>query len=397
MALPASPLPFANAWTMASDLEPQRPVLTFSRKIQLINWGLVLLICAITGVGIGLLYSAAGGKWEPWAMRQLVRFFPAFLIMLIFALIDIRIWLRFAYIIYGVMLCLLVAVEIRGQVGMGAQRWIDLGFFVLQPSELMKLALVLALARYFHGLTLDQIGRPLVLIPPLALVFLPVSLVLLQPNLGTALLLMFTAAAIFFAAGVRLWKFALAIGSGLSAIPIGWEFLHDYQKQRVFNFLNPERDPLRTGYNIIQSKIALGSGGLFGKGFMLGSQSQLQFLPEKHTDFIFVVLAEEFGMVGALFILFLYVLVFIYGIVITLSCRNQFGRLIGVGLTMTFFLYVCVNVSMVTGLIPVVGIPLPLVSYGGTAMLTLLLGCGLLLSVSVHRDIRIPRSGLAEL
>jgi len=261
----------------------------------------------------------------------------------------------------------------------------------------MKLALVLALARYFHGLTLDQIGRPLVLIPPIGLVCLPVGLVLLQPNLGTALLLMFTATAIFFAAGVRLWKFALAIGCGLAAIPIGWEFLHDYQKQRVFNFLNPERDPLRTGYNIIQSKIALGSGGLFGKGFMLGSQSQLQFLPEKHTDFIFVVLAEEFGMVGAMFMLLLYLLILVYGVVITLSCRNQFGRLVGIGLTTTFFLYVCVNVSMVTGLIPVVGIPLPLVSYGGTAMLTLLMGCGLLLSVSVHREIRIPRSGLAEL
>ena len=382
---------------MNTDLEPQRPILTLSRKIRLINWGLVLLICTITGIGIGLLYSAAGGKWDPWAMRQLVRFIPGFVIMLLIAVVDVRLWLRFAYGIYAVMLCLLVAVEVMGQVGMGAQRWIDLGFFVLQPSELMKPALVLALARYFHGLTLDQIGRPLVLIPPMALVFLPVGLVLLQPNLGTALLLIFTGAAIFWCAGVRLWKFALAIGSGLAAIPIGWEFLHDYQKQRVFNFLDPERDPLGTGYNIIQSKIALGSGGLLGKGFMLGSQSQLQFLPEKHTDFIFVVLAEEFGMVGALFLLTLYLLVFIYGIIITLSCRNQFGRLVGVGLTTTLFLYVCVNTAMVMGLIPVVGIPLPLVSYGGTAMLTLLVGCGLLLSVSVHREIRIPRSGLADM
>ena len=381
---------------MYADIEPQRQTLSLTRKIRLINWGLVFLICVITGIGIGLLYSAAGGKWEPWAMRQLVRSLPGFVIMLTIAVVDVRIWLRFAYGIYGVMFCLLVAVEAMGQIGMGAQRWIDLGFFVLQPSELMKPALVLALARYFHGLTLDQIGRPLVLIPPIGLVFLPVGLVLLQPNLGTALLLILTGAAIFWCAGVRLWKWALAIGGAAAVIPIGWGFLHDYQKQRVFTFLDPEKDPLGTGYNIIQSKIALGSGGLFGKGFMLGSQSQLQFLPEKHTDFIFVVLAEEFGMVGALFLLGLYLLVFIYGIIITLSCRNQFGRLVGIGLTTTFFLYVCVNTAMVMGLIPVVGIPLPLVSYGGTAMLTLMVGIGLLLSVSVHREIRIPRSGLSE-
>jgi rod shape determining protein RodA len=381
---------------MTRDLEPQRPDLSIGRKIRLINWGLVLLVCTITGIGVGLLYSAAGGRWEPWAIRQLIRSIPGLVIMLTFAMIDIRIWLRFAYGIYGVMFCLLVAVEVMGQVGMGAQRWIDLGFFVLQPSELMKPALVLALGRYFHGLTLDQIGKPLVLIPPIGIVFLPVGLVLLQPNLGTALLLTFTGAAIFFVSGVRLWKWALAIGGGVAAVPIGWEFLHDYQRQRVYTFLDPERDPLGAGYNIIQSKIALGSGGLFGKGFMMGSQSQLMFLPEKHTDFIFVVLAEEFGMAGAGFLLLLYVLVFVYGIVITLSCRNQFGRLVGIGLTTTFFLYVCVNVAMVMGLIPVVGIPLPLVSYGGTAMLTLMVGIGILLSVSVHREVRIPRSGLGE-
>ena len=195
---------------------------------------------------------------------------------------------------------------------------------------------------------------------------------------------------------MRLWKFAVCIGGALAAIPIGWEFLHDYQRERVYTFLDPENDPLGSGYNIIQSKIALGSGALFGKGFMNGSQSQLMFLPEKHTDFIFVVLAEEFGMVGAVFLLLLYFLVFVYGIVIALSSRNQFGRLVGVGLTTTFFLYVFINVAMVTGLIPVVGIPLPLVSYGGTAMLTLMIGCGLLLSVSVHRETRIPRSGVAD-
>ena len=377
-------------------LSPQRSQLTLAAKFRMINWSLVLLVCVIYSIGVALLYSAAGGQWDPWAKSQMIKFVPGLILMLVIALVDIRLWLRFAYAIYGGMFLLLVVVEIMGHIGMGAQRWINFGPFVLQPSELMKPALTLALARYFHGLTLDQIGKPLLLIPPMAMVFLPVGLVLLQPNLGTALLLTACGGAIFFTAGVRLWKFALAIGGGLATIPIGWEFLHDYQRQRVYTFLDPETDPLGAGYNILQSKIALGSGGLFGKGFMMGTQSQLMFLPEKHTDFIFVVLAEEFGMAGAAALLFLYFLLLVYGVVITLSCRNQFGRLVGVGLTTTFFLYMFVNVAMVMGLIPVVGIPLPLVSYGGTAMLTLLIGVGLLLSVSVHREIRIPRSGLSD-
>ena len=373
------------------------PQLTLGAKIRLINWGLVLLVCTITGVGVALLYSAAGGNWKPGAQPQLVRAIPGLAVMLFLALIDVRHLMRAAYIIFFIVLCLLVAVEMMGRIGMGAQRWIDLGFFQLQPSELMKPALVLALARYFHGMTYEQIGRPIYLIPPLLLVFLPVGLVLMQPNLGTALLLILGSGAVFFAAGVRWWKFALAIGLGLAIIPIGWEMLHDYQRQRVYTFLDPETDPLGAGYNILQSKIALGSGGLFGKGFMSGSQSQLMFLPEKHTDFIFVVLAEEFGMVGALALLALYLLLLIYGIIIAVSCRSQFARLVAVGMTVQFFLYVFVNVAMVTGLIPVVGIPLPMVSYGGSAMMTLMIGVGLLLSTSVHREVRIPKSGLAEI
>ncbi|ALG73332.1 cell wall shape-determining protein [Azospirillum thiophilum] len=380
----------------SGGLEPQRSQLTLGTKFRLINWGLVLLVCTITAVGVGLLFSAAGGHWKPWAQPQLVRAIPGFVLMLGIALVDIRHLMKSAYVIFFVVLCLLIAVELMGRIGMGAQRWIDLGFFQLQPSELMKPALTLALARYFHGVTLDQIGRPLLLIPPLLLVFTPVAFVLMQPNLGTSLLLILGSGAIFFAAGVRVWKFLLVIGGGLGAIPVAWEFLHDYQKQRVYTFLDPETDPLGAGYNILQSKIALGSGGLFGKGFMSGSQSQLMFLPEKHTDFIFVVLAEEFGMVGALTLLALYLLLFIYGWVIALSSRSQFGRLVAVGMTAQFFLYVFVNVAMVMGVIPVVGIPLPLVSYGGSAMMTLMIGVGLLLSMSVHREIRIPKSGVTD-
>ncbi|CAO3432625.1 rod shape-determining protein RodA [Azospirillum doebereinerae] len=380
----------------SGGLEPQRSQLTFGTKFRLINWGLVLLVATITAVGVALLYSAAGGHWKPWAQPQLVRAIPGFILMLGIAMIDVRHLMKSAYVIFFLVLCLLIAVELMGRIGMGAQRWIDLGFFQLQPSELMKPALTLALARYFHGITLDQIGRPLLLIPPLLLVFTPVAFVLMQPNLGTSLLLIMGSGAVFFAAGVRIWKFLLVIGGGVGAVPVAWEFLHDYQKQRVYTFLDPETDPLGAGYNILQSKIALGSGGLFGKGFMSGSQSQLMFLPEKHTDFIFVVLAEEFGMAGALALLALYLLLLIYGVVIALSCRSQFARLVAVGMTAQFFLYVFVNVSMVMGLIPVVGIPLPLVSYGGSAMLTLMIGVGLLLSMSVHREVRIPKSGVTD-
>lgn len=370
--------------------------LGFFDKLALINWGLVAIILTIGSIGIGLLYSAGGLSWTPWAGSQALRFAAGFAVMLMLAFVDIRFWLRAAYPLYFLMFLLLIVVEIMGQVGMGAQRWINLGFFVIQPSELMKITLVLALAKYFHTLDHDEIGRPLMLIPPILMVCAPVGLVLLQPNLGTATLLLLASAAMFFVAGVRWWKFALVIALACVILPYAWNHLHDYQKARLMTFMDPNADPLGAGYNILQSKIALGSGGLFGKGFGMGTQSQLQFLPEKHTDFIFVVLAEEFGIVGAISLLLLYFLLLGYGYMIALSSRSQFARLTSFGLTTSFFLYVFVNVAMVTGTIPVVGIPLPLVSYGGTAMLTLLIGCGLLLSISVHRDIRISRTGNTE-
>lgn len=370
--------------------------LTIGDKLRHLHWGLIGLIVTIGMIGIALLYSAGGQSWEPWAGAQLTRFIIGLVLMVAVALVDVRIWLRIAYPLYGAMLVLLIAVEIMGHMGMGAQRWINLGFFVLQPSELMKLTLVLALAKYFHSLSLEDISHPIKLIAPLLMVLVPVTLVLMQPNLGTAMLLLLASGAMFFAGGVRWWKFVIVIALAAAIMPYAWHHLHDYQKARLMTFLNPSADPLGTGYNILQSKIALGSGGLFGKGFGQGTQSQLQFLPEKHTDFIFVVLAEEFGMMGALFLLGLYFLLILYGFMIALTTRNQFGRLTAFGLTTTFFLYVFVNVAMVTGTIPVVGIPLPLVSYGGTAMLTLLLGCGLLLGISVHRDVRISRTGSSD-
>lgn len=365
-------------------------------KLVHLSWGLVLLVCCITGIGVMLLYSAGGGNWEPWAAKHAIRFAVGFAIMLAIALVDLRVWLRLAYPLYAIVLVLLVGVEIAGHMGKGAERWINLGIVQIQPSELMKITLTLALARYFHGLPPDQVSKPLRLLPAIGFILVPVGLVLLQPNLGTALLLCLASGMIFWGTGVPVWMFATALALGIAAVPIGWEFLHDYQKQRVLTFMNPEADPLGTGYNIMQSKIAFGSGGLFGKGFLNGSQSQLNYLPEKHTDFIFVVLAEEFGMVGALILLGFYTSVLIYGFSIALSSRSQFGRLVALGITATLFLYVVVNIAMITGLIPVVGIPLPLVSYGGTAMLTLLIGIGLLLCVAVHREVRLSKSGLSE-
>jgi rod shape determining protein RodA len=343
-----------------------------------------------------MLYSAANGSMNPWASRQMVRFGAGLALLFVVALIDIRFWFRYAYVIYFVSFALLGAVEVMGSMGQGAQRWIDLGVIQLQPSELMKVALVIALARYFHGIAQEDISRPTLLLIPTILALAPAALVLKQPDLGTAGMLMMAGGAVFFAAGVRVWKFAVVLASALAAIPVGWQFLRDYQRQRVLTFLDPESDPLGSGYHIIQSKIAFGSGGLFGKGFMEGTQSHLNFLPEKQTDFIFTMLAEEFGMVGGLTLLGLYALIFVYGAAIALRSRNQFGRLLAMGLTFNFFLYVFINMAMVMGLIPVVGVPLPLISYGGTAMLALMTAFGLMISVYVHRDVRIGRRGLNE-
>jgi rod shape determining protein RodA len=376
------------------ELATDDPGLTIGEKLVQLNWVLVLLLAAIAGVGAAMLYSAANGSFEPWAVRHLIRFGVALGMLVVVALVDIRIWLRLAYPIYGLTFLLLVAVEVMGTIGMGAQRWIDLGVITLQPSEMMKVALVLALARFFHAPTLEEVWRPTRLLTPIFLVLAPVALVLKQPDLGTALMLMMVGGAIFFLAGVRLWKFVVVIAAGLAAIPVGWQFLHDYQKNRVLTFLNPERDPLGAGYHILQSKIALGSGGISGKGFLMGSQSHLNFLPEKQTDFIFTMLAEEMGLIGGVALLGLFALVILYGTVIGLRSRNHFGRLVALGLTTNLFLYVFINIAMVMGLIPVVGVPLPLISYGGTAMLTVMIGMGLIIGVFIHRDTRISRRAI---
>lgn len=373
-----------------------RTEMSWRDKLWHINWSLIAILTAIAGVGFLTLYSAAQGSLEPWAIKQMVRFGMGIGIMIVVGIIDLRLWMRHAYTLYLISMVLLVLVEVKGTIGMGAQRWIDLGFIQLQPSEIMKIALILSLARYFHGATLQDVGRPLFLIPPLIMVLAPMALVLKQPDLGTAMMLLMSSGAIFFMAGVRLWKFGVLLAGGLGAIPIAWQFLHEYQRKRVLVFMNPDADPLGSGYHITQSKIALGSGGLFGKGYMSGTQSKLNFLPEKQTDFIFTMYGEEWGMIGGLFLLGLYVLLIAYGYAIALRCRSQFGRLVGLGITTTFFLYFFINTAMVMGLVPVVGVPLPLISYGGTAMLSLLFGWGLVMSAYIHRDLPIGRRGALE-
>ena len=362
-----------------------------SEKFWQVNWSIILLLCLAAAVGVAMLYSAANGSWEPWAARQAIRFAVGMVILLSVAVVDIRFWLRYTYVFYFLSLFLLAVVEVMGITGMGAQRWLDLGLFQLQPSEITKVTLVLALARYFHGIDFEDVWKFTYLIVPLALILAPVALVLRQPDLGTAVLMVLGGGALFLLAGVRLWKLTFLFFGMLAVIPVGWHFLHAYQKKRLLVFLDPESDPLGAGYHIIQSKIALGSGGIFGKGFLQGTQSHLNFLPEKQTDFIFTMLAEEFGLVGGLGLIGIYLLLVAYGFSIALQSRSQFGRLAALGLTTTFFLYFFINIAMVTGLIPVVGVPLPLVSYGGTAMLTLMFSFGIIMGVYVHRDLSIRR------
>jgi len=356
-------------------------------KLWQVNWLYVLMLCALAGVGYVALFSAAGGSPEPYASRHVLRFAVGVGLMLAIALIDIRVLARLSWPAYAVSLALLVVVARYGHVGKGAQRWIEVGGLQIQPSELMKLALVMALASWFHRASWERIGNPLFLIPPVIAVLLPVGLILKQPNLGTAVIVAAVGAAVFFAAGVRWWKFLLVAAPVPFLAPLVYAHLHDYQRARIETFLHPETDPLGAGYNIIQSKIALGSGGMWGQGFLQGTQGHLDFLPEKQTDFIFTMIGEEFGLVGGLAVLALLCLIVLGGMLIALRCRHQYGRLLALGIAMNFFMYVFVNIAMVMGVIPVGGVPLPLVSHGGSAMFTVMIGFGLLMSVHVHRDV----------
>ena len=362
------------------------------RKVLYLNLPLILLLTAVAGVGFMMLYSVAGGSFSPWAEPQIKRYVLGLGLMLFVAMVPIWFWRSVSGAAYLVTILLLVLVEFMGSVGMGAQRWIDLGFMRLQPSELMKITLVMALAGYYDWLPARRTSHPLWVLIPVILILLPTALVLRQPDLGTSILLITGGAIVMFVAGVHWGYFAVVAGlvAGMVVAVFqsrgtGWQLLKNYQYRRIDTFLDPSMDPLGAGYHITQSKIALGSGGWTGRGFMQGTQSRLNFLPEKQTDFIFTTLAEEFGFVGAVSLLSLYLLIVMFCVASALMNRDRYSSLLTLGITGAFFLFFAVNMAMVMGLAPVVGVPLPLVSYGGSAMLVLMLAFGLVQSAHVHR------------
>ena len=362
------------------------------RKVLFINWGLIVLIIGAAFSGFVMLISVAGGSLDPWASAQIQRFSIGLLAMFIIAMTPIWIWRNVSVPIYIVALLLLLLVEFLGSTGMGAQRWINLGFINLQPSEVAKVALVMLMAAYYDWLPTDRVSKPLWVIVPVIFISLPVLLVLQQPDLGTSILLLISGVIVMFLAGVH-WVYfgtVIALTSGFvvalfKSRGTEWQLLQDYQFLRIDTFLDPDKDPLGAGYHITQSKIALGSGGWTGRGFMEGTQSRLNFLPEKHTDFIFTTIAEEFGFIGTISILAIYAGIIIFCLHSALKHKERFSSLLSLGLTVTFFLFFAVNMSMVMGLAPVVGVPLPLISYGGSAMLVLMGAFGLIQSAHVHR------------
>jgi rod shape determining protein RodA len=363
-----------------------------ARKVLYLNWPLVILLIAVASVGFLMLYSVSGGNFSRWAEPQMKRFGLGLAAMFVIAMVPIWFWRNMAAVAYLFSLALLVMVEFFGVTGGGAQRWIDLGFMRLQPSELAKVTLVMFLAAYYDWLPMKKVSHPFWVAVPVFFILLPTTLVLTQPDLGTALLLVFGGAGLMFVAGVHWGYFAAVVAAGIGLVATvlqsrgtSWQLLKDYQFRRIDTFLDPSQDPLNAGYHITQAKIALGSGGWTGRGFMQGTQSRLNFLPEKHTDFIFTTLAEEFGFIGGVSLLGLYALIIVFCVAAALANKDRFSSLLTLGIAITFFLYFAVNMSMVMGLAPVVGVPLPLVSFGGSAMLVLMAAFGLVQSAYVHK------------
>ncbi|MCR8827707.1 rod shape-determining protein RodA [Pseudosulfitobacter koreensis] len=362
------------------------------RKILYLNWPLTILLASVAGIGFLMLYSVAGGSYSPWAEPQMKRFALGLVLMVMIGMVPIWFWRSISSVAYGVSVMLLIGVEFFGSIGMGAQRWIDLGFIRLQPSELMKVTLVMFLAAYYDWLPPSKKSRPFWVLIPVVVILVPTALVLRQPDLGTAILLMAAGGGLMFLAGVHWTYFAAVLAAGIGLITAvfqsrdtSWQLIKNYQFRRIDTFIDPSSDPLGAGYHITQSKIALGSGGWTGRGFMQGTQSRLNFLPEKHTDFIFTTLAEEFGFVGGLSLLVLYALIIFFCVISAVNNRDRFSSLLTLGIALNFFLFFSVNMSMVMGLAPVVGVPLPLVSYGGSAMLVLMLAFGFVQSAHIHR------------
>jgi len=362
------------------------------RRIEAMHPGMLWGTAGLSALGLIMQYSASGGDVFVFAIPQAVRLVIGVFLMLVLVVTPTSTLFRISYMVYALCLALLVAVAIVGVMGLGAQRWVGVGFFNLQPSELMKIGVILAMARYFHSTPLTgATSHVRLLMLPAILTLIPVGLILKQPNLGTATIVSVIVFAMCFMAGIRWYYFAGAIAAVASAAPVAYHFLHDYQKQRVLTFLDPATDPLGAGYNIIQSKIAIGSGGFFGKGLLNGSQGQLDFLPEKQTDFIFTMLAEELGFLGSVVLLGLYAMMLYFAMRLATRSRNAFGRMLAAGVAAMMFIHMCINMAMVMGIIPVVGVPLPFLSYGGSFLLAVLMACGLLQHAYINRDVNMPR------
>ena len=360
-------------------------------SVGLLNMPLIVITVLLGLIGVMVLYSVAGGDFSPWAWRHATRLAVGLLLMYAIANLDLRTIFNFSYPIYGGVFLLLIAVELFGDSGMGAQRWLNLGFVTLQPSEFMRFALIMALARYYHTLHRDDVSQPFGLFAPLAMIGLPAFLVFAQPDLGTALMLAASGIGVVFLAGVSMRYFLAGIAIAIAAVPVVWNYLFEYQKERVLVFLDPARDPLGAGYHLIQSKIGIGSGGLFGKGIAQGTQSQLKFLPERHTDFVFAIYAEELGFIGSLMLIFLFAVMIFLMFNIAAQMRHRFSQLTIAGFAFALSIYVTVNLAMVMGLAPVVGVPLPFISYGGTSLLTFMAGLGVILSMERQPMADLPK------
>jgi rod shape determining protein RodA len=371
--------------TFLTDLDSGRD--SFFGRLRRIEWGLIFALAMITTVGTILLFGAAGGKWDPWAGDHVIRFSIVTCVMLVVATIDVRVWYHAAYPFYVVTFILLIAVALVGTEALGAKRWLEVGPVRVQPSEFMKIAVVMTLARYYQDHGNGRMWQLKSHIVPLILLSLPAALIMKQPDLGTAIMVAGVGTALVILAGLS-WWYIITAGAAVAAFATlsFFLFMEEFQRNRILTFIDPSRDPLGTGYHITQSKIAIGSGGFWGVGYMQGTQSQLDFLPERHTDFVFAMLLEEFGMIGGLFVLGLYLAVMAYGVYTAVACRHVFGKFVAAGITTLLFVYVAINTGMIMGLMPVVGEPLPFLSYGGNVMLSLMIGIGLVQNARVFRD-----------
>ena len=357
-------------------------------KLKNLNYLLIFILILLSLIGSVGLYSAADGSFHPWANKHLIRFSFFLLLTIVISIIDIKLIYKYSYLIFILCLSLLFSVEIIGVLGKGASRWIHIFGYSIQPSEIIKIFIILALAKFYHDLKFEKIGNPLFLFFPAIIIFLPAFLVLVQPDLGTAVSIIILGIAVLFSSGIKIWKFVLGILVTLSSIPFLWNIIKPYQKNRIISFLNPESDPMGQGYQLIQSKIALGSGGVTGKGFLKGTQSYLEYLPEKQTDFIFTLIGEEFGFLGTMFIIVLFFLLISICYYVGIKSIHIFGRILALGIGTNLFIYVIMNIAMVSGLMPVVGIPLPLISYGGTAMLSIMISMGIILNIDLNYNIK---------